>query len=154
VDIVLSIRRPEGNPRPTLRAIHALSRFDETPDALVIELTREGYTALGTQEAVAAQEAERALLDAMPTSEAAAQRLDELTEGLPSTKRTVAYEVVAALFARGDVRRVGEGKRGKPYRYWRPPTAAEGGAIHSSAASTSIRTNESDGADEWEEGEL
>jgi hypothetical protein len=33
VDIVLSLRRPEGNTRPTLRVIHALSRFDETPDS-------------------------------------------------------------------------------------------------------------------------
>jgi hypothetical protein len=151
VDVVLSLRRPEGNPRPTLRAIHSLSRFDETPDTLVIELTPDGYTALGTQEALAAQDAERALLDAMPTSEAAAKRVDELAEGLPSTKRTVAYEAVAALFGRGNVRRVGEGKRGKPYRYWRPLRGDTGDEIHPSAASPYIRTDESNQGDEWEE---
>lgn len=36
-DIVLALRRGEGNTRPTVRVIHALSRYDETPDSLVID---------------------------------------------------------------------------------------------------------------------
>lgn len=35
VDVVLSIRRVEGNTRSTMRELHALSRFDGTPDVLV-----------------------------------------------------------------------------------------------------------------------
>jgi AAA domain-containing protein len=44
VDIILSIRRAEGNVRPTVRVIESLSRFEETPDKLVIELTPEGHS--------------------------------------------------------------------------------------------------------------
>jgi hypothetical protein len=32
VDIIVSIRRAEGSSRPELRELHALSRFDDTPD--------------------------------------------------------------------------------------------------------------------------
>jgi hypothetical protein len=47
VDVILSIRRGEGNTRPTVRVIESLSRFDEAPDKLVIELTDGGYRSLG-----------------------------------------------------------------------------------------------------------
>jgi hypothetical protein len=53
VDIVLSIRRPEGAARPTLREIHAISRYDETPALLVVELTADGYVAHGARADVA-----------------------------------------------------------------------------------------------------
>ena len=53
VDIILALRRGEGNSRPTIRALHGLSRFDETPATLMIELTDSGYVALGSQTAVA-----------------------------------------------------------------------------------------------------
>ena len=38
VDLVLNLRRPDGNTRGTLRVLKALSRFDETPPELVVEL--------------------------------------------------------------------------------------------------------------------
>ena len=37
VDVVLSIRRPEGHHRSTIRSIEALSRFEETPASLLFE---------------------------------------------------------------------------------------------------------------------
>ena len=67
-DIIVSIRRAEGNSRPTIRELHALSRFDETPDVLVIELTHEGYVSLGTKAAVAEAEAREAILEDPPTT--------------------------------------------------------------------------------------
>jgi hypothetical protein len=46
VDVVLQLSRPEGQSRPGVRALKSLSRFDETPETLVIELTEAGYVAL------------------------------------------------------------------------------------------------------------
>ena len=42
VDIVLSLRKPEGNSRKTQRVLQALSRFSETPTELLIDLHRDG----------------------------------------------------------------------------------------------------------------
>ena len=69
-DIVLSIRRPEGKVRPTLRVIHALSRFSQVPDQMMIELTEQGYRSLGSVQEVAAQEAEAAILALAPVGNA------------------------------------------------------------------------------------
>src|SRR5262249_33642155 len=56
-DIVLSMRRLEGNGRPNARIIQALSRFDETPDSLVIELREGGYRVIGSRNVLAADTA-------------------------------------------------------------------------------------------------
>ncbi|MFN8620609.1 MAG: AAA family ATPase [Chloroflexota bacterium] len=61
-DILLSLRRAEGNGRRTIRVLRSLSRFDETPDELVIELTDGGYVALGSTVAVAHAETRAAAL--------------------------------------------------------------------------------------------
>lgn len=58
-DVILSLRRPEGQARSTLREVHALSRYTETPEALAIDLTADGYVALGSPDAVAMAEAVR-----------------------------------------------------------------------------------------------
>ena len=49
VDIVLSLRRPEGNHPPALRRIDALSRFDETPETVMVELVDGVYVDRGTE---------------------------------------------------------------------------------------------------------
>lgn len=119
VDIVVAIRRGEGHTKPTVRVLHTLSRFTETPDTLVIELTETGYVALGTEGTVAVLEAERALMDRLPVTEAEAVTIDELLEGLqPRVARTVAQEALRKLSDVG-VQRLGKGKRGNPYRYFR-----------------------------------
>ena len=46
-DVVLSLRRPEGNHRPTMRVLEGLSRFDETPARIVILPGRPGIHAPG-----------------------------------------------------------------------------------------------------------
>jgi hypothetical protein len=119
VDIILSIRRPEGNARPTIREIHALSRFDETPDVLGVELCEDGYKALGDSAAVAESEAREAILEAAPTSEAAAVNLTMLLM-VTGLGRTTAQKAIEALLEAGKLRQVGEGVKGSPYRYWRP----------------------------------
>ena len=54
VDIILALRRPEGNQPASRRVIESLSRYTETPEKIVVELTDAGYILLGTDEAVAA----------------------------------------------------------------------------------------------------
>jgi len=119
VDVVLQLRRAEGQGRPSVRVLNALSRFDQTPDTLVIELTEDGYVALGAAEAVAAQQARTTVLDAAPTCEA-----DAITEAdlvaAADVKRTVGQGAIREHLAAGRLARIGEGKRGDPYRYWRP----------------------------------
>ncbi len=122
VDIILSIRRGEGNVRPTVRVIESLSRFDETPDKLVIELTEQGYVSLGDATAFAEDEAESAILETLPSKPenaiTTAEVLDKLNE--KDVKRTVATGALAKLSDAGTVYRIGEGKRGNPYRYYKP----------------------------------
>lgn len=129
VDIVVAIRRGEGQTKPTVRVLHTLSRFSETPDTLVIDLTTEGYVALGTEGTVAVLEAERVLLDHLPTTEAKALALPDLLDGLqPRIARTVAQEALRKLASVG-VQQLGSGKRGSPYRYFRAIEVSAGTQI-------------------------
>jgi hypothetical protein len=122
VDVILSIRRGEGNTRPSVRIIESLSRFDETPGKLVIELTDDGYRSLGDATAFAEREAMTAILELLPVKEEnalpSADILDRLKE--QEIKRTVATEALAKLANSGMVRRIGAGKKGNPYRYHKP----------------------------------
>jgi hypothetical protein len=87
---------------------------------LVIELTDAGYVALGDTEAVAANEARVSILIAAPSSEADALReADLLSEA--GVKRTVGQEVIKEHLEAGRLHRIGAGKKGDAYRYWRSP---------------------------------
>jgi hypothetical protein len=122
VDIILSIRRADGNVRPTVRLIESLSRFEETPDKLVIELTADGYRSLGDATAFAEQEACQAILEVLPARAEhaliSADLFDKLKE--QDIKRTSAQTALEALIHEGSVVRSGAGKRGDPYRHYRP----------------------------------
>jgi AAA domain len=120
VDIILSIRRVEGNVRPTVRVIESLSRFEETPDKLVIELTPEGYRSLGDATAIAKKEAREAILDVMPTKAENAISTSDLVDKLKEhdVKRTAAQEAVLGLIEQGTVTRMGAGKKGDPYHHF------------------------------------
>jgi hypothetical protein len=122
VDVILSIRRGEGNTRPSVRIIESLSRFDETPSKLVIELTEGGYRSLGDATAFAEKEAMKAIVELLPSKEEnalpSADILDKLKE--QEIKRTVASEALAKLAASSTVRQIGAGKKGSPYRYYKP----------------------------------
>ena len=120
VDVVVSLRRADGNSRPTIRVIHALSRYDETPDTLVIERTADGYVSLGDEVAVAVKEARSAILEHAPRTEENALTKPELVDKLDGVKSTTAQTVLEALIKEGLILRVGAGKKGSPYRYWQP----------------------------------
>jgi putative DNA primase/helicase len=123
VDIILSLRRVEGN-SPNVRIIESLSRYDETPDKLVIELVNGVYITHGTEEAVASARARTAILEAIPFSEDAALATDELFEAVKEqrVKRTTFNDVLKTLVKEEQVIRVGPGKKNNPHRYWQTPS--------------------------------
>ncbi len=118
VDTILTLRRGEGNSRATMRVIRGLSRFAEVPDELVIDFADGKYTALGTGEAVAAQEAEAAIMKAVPDTDAQGLTVDELCKAT-DLKRSTAQQAIKTLTGRKWLEQTGEGKRGNPNRYRR-----------------------------------
>jgi hypothetical protein len=131
VDIVVSLRRPEGNAKKTLRVLQALSRFSETPAELLIELTDGGYISLGDPHDAAVKAAKDSILAVAPTSEPEAADLKQLTESA-DVPRATAQRAVKELVEEGALTKLGEGKRGKPFKYWQPenrfcPTSNVGG---------------------------
>jgi hypothetical protein len=122
VDIILSLRLPEGQHpgRPRLRELHGIGRFDETPERLLIEWGGGAdYVAHGAAADVERQETQKALLAALPRSQAKAKTVRELilSTGRKMT-RTIVYGVLEKWADEKIVGRAGTGKRGHPYRYW------------------------------------
>jgi hypothetical protein len=131
VDIVLSLRRPEGNGKKTLRVLHALSRFSETPAELLIELTESGYVSLGSASEAALKAAQDSILAIAPKSESEAVDLKELSESA-EVPRATAQRAVKKLAEEGELGKVGNGRKGNPFRYFRSenrfgPTSDMGG---------------------------
>lgn len=129
VDVVLSIRRADGN-RPNTRVIHALSRFDETPVAAVVELRRsdpsehssapDEYVMLDDNGAPTTEMVTAAVIKELPASEAGAVTADDLADAVDGARTTV-FDVLKALHKAGEVARTGAGKKGDPYRWWIRP---------------------------------
>jgi hypothetical protein len=116
-DIVLSLRRPEGNASPNLRVIHAIGRFDETPETLAIELTDRGYEARGTEHALGIHRARKAMSDVLPRSEEEAMSVEELREAT-GLGRSALQEALKSMKDDGEVGQRGRGAKGDPYRFW------------------------------------
>jgi hypothetical protein len=118
VDIVLSLRRPEGHSKKTRRIIQALSRFSETPPDLLIDLTENGYVALGEPHEAAVREAKESIIEIAAGSESEAMTLKEVTDSA-KVQRSTAQRAVNELLREEALKRTGEGKRGSPYRYFK-----------------------------------
>lgn len=118
VDVILQLRRPEGNQPGNRRVIESLSRYSETPEKVVIELTEDGFVLLGDEEAVTLNDALRkvsAHLHGLFEQKETAT-LDELVSELDMTRAAI-QRALKELMYRGDVGRSGQGKRNDPYRY-------------------------------------
>jgi hypothetical protein len=120
VDVILQLRRGEGDSRKTIRHLHALSRYDETPELLVIELTEEGYVVLGTDEAFAVQEARDKVLETL--GDEGMTMAEIVTE--TKLKRTSVQSALTDLVADGKAIVDGAGKRADPYRWTKKVSAA------------------------------
>jgi hypothetical protein len=122
-DVVLSLRRAEGNSRKSLSVVQSLSRFSETPQELVIELTDEGYIAIGERADVALQEARESVLATVPTSEADAVTLKEICASLSISRATI-QRALDEFVSDGKIQRIGAGKSRSPFRYLKPETVS------------------------------
>lgn len=131
VDIVLSLRKREGNSKKTHRVLQALSRFSETPPELLLDFLDNGYNSLGSPHDAAVMEAKDSIITLAPKSEAEALDLKELAE-IAKVPRSTAQRAVEELLEEGALEKVGEGKRGRPFRYYKTgnrfgPTSDIGG---------------------------
>jgi len=118
VDIVLSLRKPVGNSKKTQRVLQALSRFSDTPPELLIELTDNGYVALGEPHDAALRDAKDLIIAITPPAETEAITLKEIIE-TSDVPRSTAQRAVDELLREELLSKVGEGKRNSPYRYFK-----------------------------------
>jgi putative DNA primase/helicase len=120
VDTIVSVRRPQADAKAgsNVRVLHCLSRLDEVPETLAIELTPNGYIVHGTTVAYARARAEREIATALSTEAERAQTADDLAAAT-QTLRTLTHLVLRDWHEQGVVGRAGTGRKGNPYRYWR-----------------------------------
>jgi hypothetical protein len=119
VDIVLSLRKPAGNSGKNRRLIQSLSRFSETPNDLLIELTDSGYIALGEQHETALKDAKNSIFAIAPQIETEAKDSKELAASTELSRPT-AQRAIEELFRDGMLSRIGKGRKGDPFRYFIP----------------------------------
>jgi AAA domain/DnaB-like helicase N terminal domain len=119
VDIVLSLRKPEGYSPKTRRLLQSLSRFSETPADLLIELVDGEYVALGEPAETALKDAKDAIFAIVPENEVDAMDLKELVAQAKVSSPT-GRRALEELVREGMVSRTGKGKRGDPFLYFLP----------------------------------
>ena len=117
VDVAVEMSRDPQ--KPNRRRLTALSRFDETPQQLVIELDGGVYQSKGSPEAVSRAEVKGRVLESLPGPDEEPIERDTLLEQLdPKPSVSLLKEVLKALVEDERlVERLGAGKRGDPYRY-------------------------------------
>jgi hypothetical protein len=121
VDLLVSLRRREGNAPKSERVIYTLGRFDETPDDLVIDLTEDGYVAVGSEEDAGKGMLREAALAGLEGGASLTE--PELLEAIEADigegrgHRTVLRRVLNEERQKDTLYRVGAGKRGDPFRY-------------------------------------
>jgi AAA domain-containing protein len=126
VDVILEMRRSNpkdlNNPR---RVLTGLSRYNETPRELVVELTANGYVARGTKGEAASVDEGDSILSLLPhegpgaTVKELAPRWKEGKGRKPDTVRRRLSGLLQDGHKDRKWNRDGEGTRSKPFRYWR-----------------------------------
>lgn len=122
VDIVLHLQRLEGDHtgKERQRLLEGISRFEETPEKLLIELGAgepHVFSALGDATVVRDQMMRRELLANLPTNPDDAIDRKALGEAVGG-KDEDRWRVLNDLQKEGLVKRIGLGKRGDPYCYY------------------------------------
>jgi hypothetical protein len=118
VDIILNLGRPKGNHAENIRVINAVSRLDDVPASLVIELCSEGYRSCGTTERPSADAAKDLVLSILPASETTAISLEQILATATSESRTTIQRVLGELKDKEQIIEVGKGVKGDPHRYY------------------------------------
>jgi hypothetical protein len=101
-----------------------MSRFDETPDFLAVELRDGDYVSLGTSTAVAIHQAKVEILRAAPSHRSGAVTVEELTKKI-GARRTSAQEAIKELIGERKLLEIGKGVKGSPHRYFKQIDSAE-----------------------------
>ncbi|MFY9532267.1 MAG: bifunctional DNA primase/polymerase [Candidatus Acidiferrales bacterium] len=116
VDIVLSLRRAPGNQKRNVRLIQAVSRFDETPSELLIELGDGGYRSLGEPGEAAREQTKDVILAALLETKKEAVDIEVLAERT-KISRAQLQRVLEELLKEGKIEKTGKGRKGDPLRY-------------------------------------
>jgi hypothetical protein len=120
VDLLVSIRRRDGNAPKSQRIIYTLGRFDETPTDLIIDLTEGGYVVLGSEEDASREMIREAVCVALSGGAALTEKeiLESVEPDLDGiASRSAVYRVLAEEREKGGLHRVGAGVRGDAFRY-------------------------------------
>ena len=119
VDVAVEMNRDPQ--KPNRRRLTTLSRFDETPQQLVIELEGGVYQSKGSPEAVSRAEVRGQVLSGLPGPDEEPIERDALLEQLDPKPSTSLLKEVLRELAEDEhlIERLGGGKRGDPYRYRR-----------------------------------
>ncbi|HKB04039.1 MAG TPA: AAA family ATPase [Gemmataceae bacterium] len=123
VDVLLEFRRYRADDRADRRRVlTGLGRFEEVPEEIVVQLSEDGsgYTAEGDRRAVEDNELVEAIRAALPNDSPGWTRDEikqqaELRCKLARLLGLLNLGVEASLWAR-----TGTGKKGDPWRFWRP----------------------------------
>jgi hypothetical protein len=121
VDVLCGLRRPDGNGPRNRRLLVAVSRFDGTPEEVLIELRDDGYHSLGEPGEAAKEQVESEVLALLPDSKSAALDIGALSKKT-TIKRTQLQRVLDALEKKGLVHKTGKGVKGKPVLYFADST--------------------------------
>lgn len=116
VETVITIRRTKRAGSPNVRELACLSRFDEVPAELSIELTAKGYVVVGHEPEC---RLDNRFLAVAPKSEAEAKTEAELT-ALVKVSPSSVNRALNQLLKEGRLLRKGKGGKGSPFRYWAP----------------------------------
>src|SRR5215211_1738313 len=120
VDIVATLKRPEGNHADAVRQLETIGRYGATK--LNIELTEEGYVPLGSDDKVAFTRAVKTLKGVLPRRKENAITEDSLVEKVKGeVSKGTLIRALRWLVDQETVMREGSGKKGSPYTYWLPP---------------------------------
>jgi hypothetical protein len=124
-DVIVAYQKPDGQHPPNRRVLRALSRFPETPETLVVEklcshlgngVWEESFVALGSAADAIGQSARDLLAEDLSADPAEALSVNELKDRHPTMSNGTLDRALAAVGAQ----RIGQGKRGDPFRYFKP----------------------------------
>jgi DNA polymerase-1 len=124
VDIVATLKRPEGNHAETVRQLETIGRYGATK--LNMELTKDGYLPLGSDEKVAFTKAVKTIKGVLPRRRENTITEDALAEKAKGeVSKGTLIRALRWLVDQETVVREGSGKRGSPYTYWLPSMAPD-----------------------------
>jgi hypothetical protein len=117
VDIVISLREPDGNYPQNVRLLQSVSRFDSSDD-LLIELTDHGYRAIGTPGEGVKQQRDQDLLATLPQSSEDAITMIELVKQTGQPRGRL-QRTLTRLLEGKSAHAIGKGTKHHAVRYFR-----------------------------------